>query len=89
MTISDQLRALAESLEGDQWEHPICSREVCVKAADLLDRARDARRAELLLQMERRKLLAGFRWNDFREHVEREQVETILEFEFDELTQGG
>ena len=38
MTLFDRLRALAETLEGDEWEHPLLSKEACVEAADELNR---------------------------------------------------
>lgn len=41
MTVTDlpeKLRALADTLVGDEWEHPIDAVETCRKAADEIER---------------------------------------------------
>jgi hypothetical protein len=38
MDLPERLRAIAESLEGDDWEHPITSQETCLKAADVIEK---------------------------------------------------
>jgi len=36
--LPERLRHLAESLIGDDWSHPLCSREACLEAASVLDK---------------------------------------------------
>gem|GEM_PF-5263512 len=43
--LPERLRALAASLEGDDWEHPITAREDCLRAAEELERLRAIREA--------------------------------------------
>jgi hypothetical protein len=38
--LPERLRDLAESLEGDDWEHPLLSQVTCRLAADEIERAR-------------------------------------------------
>ena len=40
--LPERLRHLAESLEGDDWEHPITARDDCLRAADEIERLREA-----------------------------------------------
>ena len=42
-TLPDRLRYLAESLVGDEWEHPVDAVETCRRAADELERLRRER----------------------------------------------
>lgn len=39
--LPERLRSLAESLDGDEWEHPLMSREVCIEAATLIELLRN------------------------------------------------
>ena len=41
-TLPDRLRGLCESLVGDEWEHPVDAVETCRKAAEEIERLRDA-----------------------------------------------
>jgi hypothetical protein len=36
--LSERLRALAETLDGCEWNHPLCSASHCRKAADAIER---------------------------------------------------
>ena len=40
--LTQRLRELAEALVGCEWELPLCSRETCLRAADEIERLRDA-----------------------------------------------
>ena len=40
--LPERLRALATSLEGDEWEHPVTAREDCLAAAEEIERSRAA-----------------------------------------------
>jgi hypothetical protein len=46
--LPDRLRALAETLNGDEWEHPITAPDDCLAAADELERLR-SNRPEIVL----------------------------------------
>lgn len=38
--LPDRLRSLAESLEGDEWEHPLTAQQDCLRAAEEIERLR-------------------------------------------------
>lgn len=46
--LPERLRDLAETLNGDEWEHPITAPDDCLAAADEIERLR-SKRAEIVL----------------------------------------
>jgi len=36
--LPDRLRAIADTLDGDEWEHPLCAEDDCRRAADEIER---------------------------------------------------
>ena len=56
--LPERLRHLAESLEGDDWEHPITARDDCLRAADEIERLRHEAKCWRLIRVH------GPNWTD-------------------------
>ena len=68
-SIPDRLRDLADSLEGDEWSHPLCSVEACRIGATIAREYLSQCEQRLKEQLEIHKLREGFAWTKLKEEI--------------------
>lgn len=79
--VPERLRDLAESLEGDEWNHPLCSVEACHVGAAMAQTYLSQCEQRLKEQIELRKLTEGFAWTRLKEEILSNEFWLEVEYE--------
>ena len=77
--LSEDLKNLALSLDGDEWNHlmsfvpPLGSQQTCLLAANIVEKFLKTQEHQINTIVEMAKLRQGFEWRPLKEEIMREE----------------